>query len=274
MLDSSHPPVATISTGSATESLVVSSYPVGRKPTPVGISQTVFKWQPLALGEQFQSAPSPQAELAMAELLEVIQRLKSPLGGWPRNLAPTPENLTLYVLDEASAVVDLLVVEAVSEPHPTGDLADSAIAAMLARPYSVLADWTPKLLWVIARSSYLVMQLLGGIRATVQLATGEPESGTLRLRAILTSAASDPVVADLAIPEDGMAWLVDLATHTLPQPGLPDDTQVEWRQSGTTVSCQSGDLLAELRQAIADTTPELALLMRGVGADWLQPGQA
>ncbi len=58
--------------------------------------------------ELSQLTPQPAVLKALQELIEVIAKLRSPIGGCPWDLAQTPQTLIPYVIEEAYEVVDAI----------------------------------------------------------------------------------------------------------------------------------------------------------------------
>ncbi|MGE5659846.1 MAG: hypothetical protein ACM37W_24920 [Actinomycetota bacterium] len=126
-----------------------------------------------------------------------------------------------------------------------------------------IADLTLKLLWHIIRSSYEIMQLVGGVKARVLQPTCEWETGTLRLMAIFQVNGADS------------DWKIDVGAGQLLQRNL------QWLVTNAIVqSDESGlckelveieNLLSGIIRELRTTSPEIGLWMDGVAVDLRLP---
>ncbi|MGD1953529.1 MAG: MazG family protein, partial [Leptolyngbyaceae cyanobacterium] len=66
---------------------------------------------------------------ALQHLIDVVARLRNPVGGCPLDLAQTPETLTPYVLDEAYEVVD--AIQQGDRDHIAEELGDLLLQVVL-----------------------------------------------------------------------------------------------------------------------------------------------
>ncbi len=210
---------------------------------------------------------------AMTRLVEIVAELRSPMGGWPSDLPKTSENLIPYVLEEAYDVLDAL------EESPENSPENSLIKSQEARgnsqkPVDILGagekfiivdELLPRLLWNVVRSSYDVMQLIGGVPAQVVRSGEAARFGLVRL------------VVGLAVSSNDHPWFVDLATHN----ACPDGCESDFCPADALIHCPDvtvcheqisvGDLLGQLRQEMANAYPELAKFMEPKPVEWLHP---
>lgn len=205
---------------------------------------------------------------AMQRLVKVIAKLRSPGGGCPPDLRPSPENLAPYVQEEAYEVLESLRSEERNASRPTSILQPShhfpfSLTTTAPISYLLVADLIPRLLFWIARSSYAAMQLVEGIQATVYQPGDHGESGMLRLSVSLEAKATTN------------DWIFDLATHQPLPTRLAADAVV---QSDESYVCKQRDrienLLKRLTESIRQITPEASQLMDGVAVELLTPRQA
>lgn len=131
----------------------------------------------------------------------------------------------------------------------------------LLQPELLIDELLPKLLWHISRSSYLGMQWLGGVPATVLQPKAAWETGTLRLVVILELRTADE------------RSLIDLAAGRFVEHerSAIDATAIARIHDSSVfpkpIEIQS--LQAQLLQTIQTTAPEITLLMQGVAIEWL-----
>ncbi len=206
------------------------------------------------------------ALLAMQQLVELIQKLRSPEQNLALHHPLTPETLIPYISDEAYDLLELLqtspLVRSSQETRPSDPV---LIAALI-----------PKLLWCTARSSYPIMQLVEGIQAQVSQASSLWTPGILRLAVILEIRTEDE------------NWCLDLAMGCPPQPLIDQSYQIQteegnclshvlvddgvWQeqadQSGVWLNYQ----LQALTESLLSTTPILQAWMSGLAVDLLIPG--
>jgi len=204
---------------------------------------------------------APKVLVAMQRLVDIIQLVRSPAGGWHRDRPATVENLLPYVTEEACDVLETLehTLDQWSQ-HPA-EGAESWLSAHLWHNYCLAADFAPQLLWGMARSSYAVMRLLEGVPAQITTAEGEGRTGIVRLAALLHGAmAEQHQVADLVTqhpPEvllDEAIALQILAGYPMPEPQ------------------PTGTVLHTLVQHVRMTTPAVLSFLEGIAVNALAPG--
>lgn len=243
------------------------------------VRQTVLKLgQEIVLTQNIRvPTGTTPAITAMRQLVEVIQQLRSPEGGWSQDHLPTPAALAPYVSEEADEVLDALPGKATaskalhrksatrklkqSEPLPSASLI-------------VMDSLIPYLLWCVARTSYSLMQMMEGV--PVRLRQGRSWTpGGLRLVVLLDVKASN------------LDWCFDLATGcpsgmllsgnpiiqsdaSLPLQGINSSIpQRRSRQKSGWVERQLQELADHLQLA----SPMIAPLLAGVAVDLLPPAQ-
>jgi hypothetical protein len=203
---------------------------------------------------------------AMQQLTAVVTRLRSPAGGCPPELEPTPANLSPYVKEEIEEVLVAL----------QGFLPAAATGSAIETPYLPVEDLIPRLLWQVARSSYAVMQLIEGVPAQIKLAEPDWQMGMVRLVAILEAEI------------DESSWAFDLVTRRPLTDLLSPATclQFDWQAASSTFSAEIGarDLsgeaeqtieqhLEQLQQVICTRTSGIQPLTQGLKVDLLEPGK-
>jgi len=127
------------------------------------------------------------------------------------------------------------------------------------QPETLMADLTLKLLWNILRSSYEVMQLVGGVTAKVIQPRGVWETGTLSLVGIIQADAS------------GSRCHIDVVT------GQSRNSHTRLLMSKAIATSQESDLCKELIEVgtlakhiiheLRETSPEIGLWMEGMGVE-------
>ncbi|MGI0487163.1 hypothetical protein ACN4EK_17110 [Pantanalinema rosaneae CENA516] len=219
---------------------------------------------------------STSAIAAMRQLVEVMQQLRSPEGGWNQDQMPTPAALAPYVSEEAYEVLDALPGKAAAKKSPRGKSASRQVnkAELPLGGLVVMESLIPYLLWCVARTSYSLMQMMEGM--PVRLRQGRSWSpGILRLVVLLDVKATD------------LEWCFDLATGcpagillsgnpiiqsdaNLPLYGINTvPNQRRSRQKAGWVERQ----LQELADHLQLTSPMIAPLLAGIAVDLLPPGQ-
>lgn len=188
----------------------------------------------------------PEAlQMAMEQLMILIEQLRSPQGGWPENLPFTEENLLPYLTEEVYEILEHL--HEIDPPQIRRSPQDSNW---------LIEDLSVQLLWSIATSSYPLMQLSGGVLAQ----TGQTK-GLLR------------VVPILEVQADSIQWAIDLAT--LSPPPLPPDPQTQFQiltpSVAEPISC--ADLLQQCHQDLHAQTPHLQPWTEPELVDILEPGK-
>jgi len=202
---------------------------------------------------------APQVLAAMQTLVEMVQVVRSPKGGWHPDRPPTPENLLPYVHEEASDLLDVLESTLDSFSRRAGEGAESWLSQELWQNYCLAEDFAPQLLWGIARSAYGVMRLLEGVRAVV--GEGEGRSpGILRLAALLHIRIAD------------YSQTVDLVTHHPPDSTLADTTPIQLLEGSPMAEPRpAGEVLQGFVQQIRMTTPAVLSFLEGVAVTALTP---
>jgi hypothetical protein len=205
---------------------------------------------------------------AMTRLVEIVAELRSQAGGWPSDLPKTSDNLIPYVLEEAYDVLDA-IDESPENPVILSAAAQSNGQTAIhpshpAEQFIIVDDLIPRLLWDVVRSSYDVMQLIGGVNAQV-IWEGEPANGLLRL------------VVGLTVSSTENPWFVDLATNNA---GV-DRSDIHSCAADALIHCSdvtisqepiaAGDAIAQLQQQITLINPELAKFMQPRPVEWLHP---
>ncbi|HLO47155.1 MAG TPA: hypothetical protein VK211_01820 [Kamptonema sp.] len=136
--------------------------------------------------ERIQNLKPPEIELSILDLcerkseehLEILQYENE-----ANNLAEPTDNF------KTESLVNIVVTSACEVANTLHQRAELSNTISL-QPEIPIADLTLKLLWDIIRSSYEVMQLVGGVTAQVLKPGGVWETGTLRLVGILQADAS------------------------------------------------------------------------------------
>jgi NTP pyrophosphatase (non-canonical NTP hydrolase) len=229
------------------------------------LNKTVLKLDENALKNAQNSCVfsfSPAVLETMSRLISIIAQLRSPAGGWPSYLPPTPENLLPYVTEEACEVLEVLQAEPAQK---LAHFSQQSLVAQLPSGYIFLEDLIDYLLWYFAKTSELMVQLLSGVPAQIQQ-DNDIVTGTVRLVAILAAqnAQND--------------WQVDLATQ---QPVARQSPSVTIFPE-TLIQLQKGlksrqffrvsELIEQLWQEIHCFTPELTPFQVPISASWLEPG--
>ena len=121
-----------------------------------------------------------------------------------------------------------------------------------------------RLLWLVVRSSYDLMQLVAGVKARVLQPEREWVEGTVRLLAIFEAKTAN------------MVWELDLSTGAAPQIGkildrdaMVRSPEIELCQPLVSVENILADSIARIRQ----TSPAVELFLNGTGVALLAPGQ-
>jgi len=200
-----------------------------------------------------------QVLAAMQQLVEIVQLVRSPVGGWDPNRPATPENLLPYVSEEASDLLDALESTLDSLSRRPGEGVESWLSQELWQNYCLAEDFAPQLLWGIARSAYGVMRLLEGVRAVV--GEGEARSpGVLRLAALLHISIAD------------YSQTMDLVTYYPPTRTLADSIPIQLLEgSPMAASKPAGEVLQGFVQQIRMTTPAVLSFLEGVSVTALTP---
>lgn len=206
---------------------------------------------------------------AMTRLVEIVAELRSQAGGWPSDLPKTSENLIPYVLEEAYDLLDAidespsnLAAEATQSYRQT-----AIYPSHPAAPLIMVDDLIPRLLWDVVKSSYDVMQLIGGVNAQLVRSNEPAANGLLRL------------VVGLTVSSTEHPWFVDLATNNA---GV-DRSDLHICDADALIHCPdvmisqesiaAGDAIAQLQQQIASINPELAKFMQPRPVQWLHPNR-
>jgi hypothetical protein len=199
-----------------------------------------------------------EAQGAITTLLDLVRTLCAPDSGWPADQPLTPEQLLPYVTDEAEELREAL--QHWAAPAPTGHEppANSGPEAML-KPPELLADLSTFLLWAIAASTPIAMDLLEGIAATL---TPSPAAHGVRLVPVLHLQLEEASYAlDLSTQThfDAAIRMGESTVLQLPDSDLPAMTLAEWRE-----------YIWPRMQAIA---PRLQPWQQGTPLQVLLPGQ-
>lgn len=231
---------------------------------PMILHQTIVKFRQLVpIPRSTPLQVSPLLVEAMLHLVEMVDYLRSPQGGWPADLEATPATLAPYVIEEAYEVIHALKhTDALTEPLQVPPTTPAHFLTQL-QSHCSIEQLIPQLLWGIARGSYEIMQLLGGVRAE-RCKPGENwQNGILRLVPILELQTAATV------------WSLDLVTHRPWQDGLAQAVVLRSPEGSLCPApVWSGNLLQSLVQQIQVSTPEIPPLMTGADVDVLIPGQS
>lgn len=217
------------------------------------IGKTVLKLPDPAILHQLATSPPLQAIEAMQRLVELVVKLRSPDGGCPGDLEPTPANLAPYLVEETQEVLEALHAQIPSaEPSPP------------APPFLAIADLIPQLLWSLAHSSYQVMQLIEGVGVSSERAD-QSWQGMLRLVTLLEVETPDRL------------WAIDLVTHQPSSPNSVADTsvQIHWNEATTTAHSvvSTHQLLEDLTRSLSNVSPLVRGLLAGLEVGLLEPEQ-
>ncbi len=142
-------------------------------------------------------------------------------------------------------------------------------------PMRLMDDLLPKLLWQISRSSYEVMQLVGGLAVQVLQPDREWQQGILRLLPNLhIKTAIADYQLDLITGQPIRSELAILPISTICQQILGLSMEIHpqinsWAQN----PIQIQDLLSQLQHQLQQTFPEIISLQQGIEIDWLEPNQ-
>ncbi|MCD8489194.1 MAG: hypothetical protein LRZ84_21255 [Desertifilum sp.] len=218
------------------------------------VSDTLIKLTDEGVVHQSNAAAvcAPVCE-AMRRLAEMIAKLRQPESGWSSQLPHTPDNLFLYVIEEAYEVLDATQVVI---PQLTQETIEKEIDSH----YLLVEDLGFKLLWYVAKSSYRLMQLMGGIPATVSQANAEWQSGMLRLVAVLEAQTAET------------QWSLDLTTHQVPPASVQASVLVQF--AGEAVPHTVESLRQEFIYQLLAATPEVREYIAGMRVELLQPGKS
>lgn len=232
----------------------------------VTVGKTILKLAEPAGGEiTARREPASEPVLkAMQQLATIVAELRDPAGGWPSDIPQTPENLTPYVLEEASEVLDALALDW----EKKRGMGENPVLAELARSeFFLVEDLIPRLLWYAVRSSYHAMRLISGVPAQLLSEEKGSTSGMVRL------------VAGLAGFFPDGHWFIDLATGEVSSdieaiaPESVRSARIESRELSWNKPVKLETLATQLRQKIQSASPEAAILMEPRSALWLQPGR-
>ncbi len=234
-------------------------------------SQTIVRLpQPFCPSKAEAIALSPEALAALRRLVGMVQRLRSPAGGWQSELPPTPENLLPYVTEEAADVLEAL--RHLPEPVAAG----SSLASNAPAFYG-LDQLSAQLLWAIVGTTYPIMPLIEGVAGQCLLPATAWCNGMLRLVICLEGHAVEH------------GWQLDLTTLQPATQLLPADAQLAATDGllrsilstrtdstiGVTepaaqpVAVSLRQLTQQLHRADLALTPFLT----GVSGAWLRPGE-
>ncbi|MGA7934599.1 MAG: hypothetical protein WCA35_13715 [Kovacikia sp.] len=255
------------------------------------------------------SSSTIEAMQQLVGIIRTLRSATVPVSTEPPSNAPfslpfTPENLIPYVSEEAYEVWEALQRESEGKRQQVDGAPGSARTAATRRLPGLSAQHLtrrvlsplktqnsklktdpvppsphflsiqtliPALLWSIARSSYLTMQLVEGVRVQRQQADGSWIAGMLRLVTMLT------------VKTDTVDWCFDLATGRLPESLLDGNVLLRsednllpiWRSplqvgdQGDRVEPQVQELLKQVQVA----NPATKAFFQGAPIEFLQPGQ-
>jgi NTP pyrophosphatase (non-canonical NTP hydrolase) len=191
--------------------------------------------------------PSPSVIRALKQLIGIVLQLRSPTGGWPADLQPTPENLSTYVSEEIGEFLDAL------DRDEGATAAQPQSNATVAVP---MAELIPHVLWLLASSNYEVMRLLEGVRSRIYTTDNQFSLGVVRLVPVLSLQIGETChsldLVTQAAP-DYAALVADTMTIKLVENDLDDQPMAVTQM----LSC--------LTDAIHHTKPQLSQLL---GAGW------
>lgn len=218
------------------------------------VSETLIKLSSQGMLHQSNAAAvsTPVSE-AIRRLVEMIAKLRQPDSGWSSQLPHTPDNLFLYVIEEAYEVLD--ATQAVT-PHLT-QLSSERVAESR---YLLIEDLSFKLLWYIAKSSYRLMQLMGGLPAKVSQVGQDWQAGVLRLVAVLEAQTAET------------EWTLDLTTHQTSPTLLKPSLLVQF--AGEDVPHTVESLQQEFCYQVLAAMPEVRNFLEGMSGELLQPGKS
>jgi hypothetical protein len=218
--------------------------------------------QAVASGTAMMSALTETDMKSIYRLMYTIEQVRSPENGWPDDQLPTPETLLPYVEDEAQDVLTRLQGYQQQNATQLPITTTSSHAEQIWDGYFTVRLLAPWLIWCTVRASYVVMQLMEGIVASVSESEQVWQTGIFRLAPVL------------ALETNSQTLPIDLATGQLIWPQLPNSASV---QSEECQLCREsvplGDLMQELMDQIQRMTPELVPLIQGLSVNALVPGQ-
>lgn len=184
------------------------------------------------------------------EIDEAIERSIAEFDRNPTTSSISPLNsdhLIFHLVKLACEVVDAMQA---GDDEPSSSLVQLKIS---------LTDLTIKLMWYLIRSTYDIMQLVGGITAQVLQPGGVWEKGTLRLLGLLQAHNSN------------FPYKIDVATgqvYPSPNPVLPPQAIL---RSNESEFCRElidvGNLTAKIINELRESSPELAIWIDGMGIE-------
>ncbi len=234
-------------------------------------SQTIVRLpQPFCPGKAEAIALSAEVLAALRRLVGMVQRLRSPAGGWQSELPPTPENLLPYVTEEAADVLEALRhlprPVAVESPLPSNPPA-----------FYGLDQLSAQLLWAIVGTAYPIMPLIEGVAGQCRWPATTWCNGMLRLVICLEGHTTE------------LAWQLDLTTLQSAAHLLPADAQLaategllrsilftrtEIAMGATEPAAQPvAAYLRQLTEQLQRANLALAPFFTGVSGAWLQPSE-
>ena len=220
------------------------------------------------------SVAAPQTVETMQQLIEIIRTLHSTAltssasSPGEFNLF-TPEKLVPYVSEEAYEVLEAL--QSRMEDQRSLIKGKEPEISTPAAPFLLsFQALIPSLLWSIARSSYLVMQLIEGISVQQYQADGAWLPGMVRL------------VVMLAVKTPTVDWCFDLVTGCPPNSLLDQDVMLKsdenwlpiWRsltQTATNQGDRVENQLQELSKQVQAAVPSIKPFLDGEWVDLLHP---
>ncbi|UBF26724.1 hypothetical protein K9N68_01600 [Kovacikia minuta CCNUW1] len=172
-----------------------------------------------------------------------------------------PHEHLLHIITKADEIV-----------HGTHPISASGI--YLQQPIRLMQELMPKLLWQITRSSYEVMQLMGGVEVSILQPGFHWQQGTLRLLpALWFQASSVNCAIDLATGRVVLSPNEFLPPETVCQIKISPASKIPLQPSQFQHPLLVEELLSLIKQQIYKATPEIYLWMDGTPVEWLQGRQ-
>lgn len=222
------------------------------------IAQAILRFMPHSLLPQSGiSQGTPVQIKAMQALVKVITELRQLIQEGTVKQPQTPKGLAPYIEAEVQSVINALQ----AQPDLSYRPATSCSEALLGQEHLELKTIASWLLWGIARSSHQVMQLLEGSIAQLPQPKQAPQTGMIRLVALL----------EFKLPKQ--TYSLDLATHSLAPTLLPPERLVQLPNAVLANKPRSvGDFLQDLTTQIQDSTPTICSFFAGLPVEMLIPG--
>lgn len=212
-------------------------------PALADLSQALVRFA--ALQSEPVVVPAPGSISAMQRLVELVGQLR----GEPDSPeAITAEGLVDYVQDEAQDALDALKADIWSVN------VDRLVCPTGVVDLKHLALW---LMWGVARSRADVMPLMEGVAAQMSQASQAPQSGILRLVAVLEMQMAETCVA------------IDLATLQPAAAAL--DSEATIQIDSLAIETNAADLVQQIETEMQTATPELQPFLKALSAEALLP---